>query len=50
VGAIVVEEASAVGVGNMHYDPPADYELEFDEAIEITYLHVTENRIRVTGD
>lgn len=50
VGAVVVGNATAVGGGKLNYHPPMGVGMEFDSAVQITYLHVTENRIEVTSD
>ncbi|MEF8843166.1 MAG: collagen-binding domain-containing protein [Haloarculaceae archaeon] len=50
VGAVVVEDATANGNGNLEYEVPVGFEMEFETTTDITYLHVGENRIDVTAD
>ncbi|MFC7134955.1 MULTISPECIES: DUF7289 family protein [Salinibaculum] len=50
VGSVVVEEATAVGNGKLTYDGSMDISVEFTAINDITYLHVTENRIDVSED
>lgn len=48
VGAVVVEDATANGNGNLRYERPVGTEIEFETPTDVTYLHVTENRVDVT--
>jgi flagellin-like protein len=50
VGAVVVRDATANGNGNVEYEVPVGFEMEFETVTDITYLHVGENRIDVTAD
>lgn len=50
VGAVVVEDATANGNGNLEYEVPVGFEMEFETMTDITYLHVGENRVDVTAD
>jgi len=50
VGAVVVEDATANGNGNLAYEVPVGVEMAFETPTDITYLHVRENRIDVDGD
>jgi hypothetical protein len=48
-GAAVVQNATANGNGNLHFDPSISYTTEeFASTNQITYLHITENQIRVS--
>jgi hypothetical protein len=47
VGSVVVQNATAVGNGRLQYDSSIDLEIEFDATNDITYLHVSENRVDV---
>lgn len=47
VGGVVVEKASASGNGKLTYREPMDLEFEVASGAQLTYLHVTENRIDV---
>jgi hypothetical protein len=47
VGSVVVENAEAVGNGKLSYDSAIDIEIEFDATNDLTFLHVSENRIDV---
>lgn len=44
VGAIVVENATASGNGNLAYEPPTDLEIEFESMTDITFLYVSEKK------
>ena len=50
VGAVVVRDATAHGNGNLEYEVPVGFEMEFETVTDITYLHVGENRIDVAAD
>jgi hypothetical protein len=50
VGAVVVGDATAHGNGNLEYEVPVGFEMEFETPTDITYLHVGENRIDVSAD
>jgi hypothetical protein len=48
VGSAVVHTATATGNGDLVYSPPPGQELTFDgTSTNLTYLHVTENKISV---
>lgn len=48
-GAAVVQNATANGNGNLHFDPSISFTTtEFATIDAITYLHLTENRIEVS--
>jgi hypothetical protein len=49
VGSVVVEEATANGNGNLRYEPSFARDLEFTSENAITYLHVSNNAVNVTG-
>jgi flagellin-like protein len=49
VGAVVVKDATANGNGDLEYEVPVGFEMEFETVTDITYLHVGENRINVTS-
>lgn len=49
VGSAIVQTANAVGGGNLVY-PSLGITIEFDGLNEITFLHITENRITVSEE
>jgi len=49
VGSAIVKSATGNGNGNAKFQSTPDYELKFDSAAEITYLHVSENSVNVTA-
>ena len=48
IGAVVVRDATAHGNGNVEFEHPINFEMEFETMTDITFLHVTENRIEIT--
>jgi hypothetical protein len=49
VGAVVVRDATANGNGNLEYEAPVGFEMEFETMTDITYLHVGETRVDVSA-
>jgi hypothetical protein len=49
VGSVVVKNAEANGNGNLRYDSNIQYQLNFNSASEVTYLHTSENSVNITG-
>lgn len=47
VGSAVVHNATSHGNGNLVFQHPVSFEMEFESMTDITYLHITENRIEV---
>jgi hypothetical protein len=48
VGSVVVKSAEANGNGNLRYDSNIQYQLNFNSASEVTYLHTSENSVNIT--